>query len=206
MPLDEAIAFSAVVVIISVSGGRTLFWVQSNNSKTGRDRPYACRPMYWPLIGTHGWAIESAHHHVLSITTKTESRNVSLSNCSQMVGDRRQCKKNTFENTLFGSEVIQWTMERLSPNPQMSEVRSSKIFAMWWWPCSLLFCVFYDLRKITRAHWRPIPVGLYNPILLLRRIRQTKFTVHERDGRAKMLCAFCCLGKGKGSPIISRRS
>ena len=38
LPLDEAIAYTAVFVIV-LSDGR--FWIQLNNSKTVRDRPYA---------------------------------------------------------------------------------------------------------------------------------------------------------------------
>ena len=64
LPIDEAVASRAVFGIVSASDGRTggrkcSFWIQLNNSKTVRDRPYVS--YNGELIGINVRGIESAH-------------------------------------------------------------------------------------------------------------------------------------------------
>ena len=66
----------------------------------------------------------------LTLQTGAGGLKVLVSNFSQPAGDLRTCQQSRFEDTLAGCEVMQQTMVQLSPEPQFSECRSSKICAV----------------------------------------------------------------------------
>ena len=88
LPLDEAIASTAVFVIISGSDGRAeTVWSKLNKSKTVWDRPYVSTG-----ANRNPWA---GYWIDLSLTPHVSLNpgwKLSLSNCSQMVGDVRKCQ------------------------------------------------------------------------------------------------------------------
>ena len=93
LQLDDAIASSGICYRIRVErvGGRKRLWSQLNNAETVTNRPYmsmGANRNQWA-----GYRMGPSPTPHAALTPKLgEGRKVSLSNCSQTVGDGRKCQ------------------------------------------------------------------------------------------------------------------
>ena len=84
LPLDEAIAYRAVLVIVSLSGGRAdgnaFVWIQLNNSRTVM--------VYRPYVSWASYRMGLSPILHVAPNLPNRGRKVPLQNCGQTVTDR----------------------------------------------------------------------------------------------------------------------
>ena len=117
LPLDE-VAF----VILSGSDGRKCFWSQLNNSKMVRDRPCVSSLEG----GLSNKPIPDPHAPLRpKLGSKSSPFKVQPTGLRLM-----EMSIEHILGWLVGCELMPWTIVKLSPKPQMSERKSSTIYAV----------------------------------------------------------------------------